>query len=150
LLVAGALGAAALGIARATPAFGVTGATIVGPVILDETAVQAISPEWRAWFKTQGSSELSIVTRTITPRGHSGWHSHPGPVFIAVKAGTATWYDAVDCSRHIYPAGTAYVEPPGHAHLVRNDGDTDLELVALFLSAPGVPTRIDEPDPGCL
>jgi len=149
LLVAGALGGVTLGTALAAPPRGVTGGDIVGPVILDNTAVQDIGSNWRAWFRTQGPSEIRIVTRTIAPGGHSGWHSDPGPVVIAVNAGAATWYDAADCVPHIYPAGTGYLEPPRHAHLVRNDGDSNLELIALFLSPPGVPTRIDEPDPGC-
>jgi hypothetical protein len=48
---------------------------------------------------------------------------------------------------HVIPAGTGFVEDAGHVHIVRNEGDTDLELVVLQLVPLGEPRRIDEERP---
>jgi quercetin dioxygenase-like cupin family protein len=144
-LVACGLGVAALGVAWATPPQGVTGHTIAGPVVFDEIDIESRSKDHSVKIKTKGLTDAHVAYRRFAPGGHSGWHSHPGPVLILVTAGTATIYDdslmPVD-----YPAGTGFVEA-GDAHLVANEGDTDLELIAVFLVPHGAPTRIDEPAP---
>jgi hypothetical protein len=57
---------------------------------------------------------LDIATQTITfqPGGHSGWHSHPGPVFISVISGTMTFYesDGPDCQPILRDAGEGYLD----------------------------------------
>jgi quercetin dioxygenase-like cupin family protein len=85
----------------------------------------------------------------IKPDGFFGWHTHPGPVFVMVTAGTLTYYDSHDPDHGVdYEAGTGFVdEGGGHVHDARNEGDVDVELVGFFLTPHGTPIRIDAPAP---
>src|SRR5262249_9705786 len=135
VFVAGAFGGIALKVAWATPPKGVTQTLLAGPVELDEIHVVSQTPDHGVMIKTRGLSDAYVVYNRIAAGGDTGWHSHPGPVFVLVRAGTATKYDADDptFTPTDYPAGTGYVEGVGDVHIVRNEGNTDLELVVLFL-----------------
>jgi quercetin dioxygenase-like cupin family protein len=147
--VAGAFGVIALRAVWATPPKGVTQTILAGPVLLDDIHVVSQSRKYGVMIKTRGLSDAYVVHNSIAPGGDTGWHSHPGPVFVLVTAGTATKYDADDptLTPEDFPAGTGYVEGVGDVHIVRNERDTDLELVAVFLVPQGAPRRIDEPPP---
>jgi quercetin dioxygenase-like cupin family protein len=148
--VAGAFGVIALRAAWATPPKGLTQALLAGPVLLDDIHVVSQSRKYGVMIKTRGLSDAYVVRNSIAPGGNTGWHSHPGPVFVLVTAGTATNYDADDptLTPTVYRAGTGFVDAGGgHVHIVRNEGDTDLELVVFFLVPRGAPRRIDEPAP---
>lgn len=141
-------GGTALRFAWATPGAGVSGHTIAGPIVLDEIDLKGESETHEVEIKVKGLSDAYVAYRKIAPGGHSGWHSHPGPVFVLVKAGTTTRYRAdPTLPPEVYPAGTGFVEEPGDPDLVANEGDTDVELIAVFLVPLGAPPRIDEPAP---
>jgi len=152
LLFAGVLfacvsGAVAIGVAWATPAVGTTTALVAGPVALDEIDIVAQSPTHGVLLKTRGAWECRAVQFTIVPGGHTGWHSHPGPVFVMITSGTMTIYHEDDLTTPVlYPAGTGFVDY-GHAHIAGNAGEVDLKLVAFFLIPQGSNPRIDEPQP---
>jgi mannose-6-phosphate isomerase-like protein (cupin superfamily) len=102
-------------------------------------------------LKTKDDSDVYVVSNTVLPGGHSGWHTHPGPSLITVKEGTATFYDADDptCTPHVYPAGTGVIDRgDGHVHILRNEGSVDLVTIAVQILPAGAPRRIDAPDPG--
>jgi quercetin dioxygenase-like cupin family protein len=102
-------------------------------------------------LKTKRDSDVYVVSNTVVPGGHSGWHTHPGPSLITVKAGTATFYDGDDptCTPHVYPAGTGAIDlGDGHVHILRNEGTVDLVVIAVQILPAGAPRRIDAPDPG--
>ena len=147
ILVACALGLVAWKFAWATPGKDVTVTTLAGPVILDELDIKAETDSYEAEIKTKGWSDARVVRHHIAPGGHTGWHSHPGPVFVMVTAGTLTKYEGDDPEPTVYPAGTGFVEEPGEVHIGRNKGDVDLEMVSFLLIPLGEPTRIDQPDP---
>ncbi len=93
----------------------------------------------------------------IAPGGHTGWHSHPGPVVVLIKSGQMSFYDSDDptCTERLYSAGDAFVDSgQGHVHIARNESATDnLELWATYFDVPpalpGNPGfRIDAPNPG--
>jgi len=154
LMVAGALvtcaiGAFTMGLVWATDPVGYTATPIVGPVAFDEIDTRSHSHDWRVRIATEGLSDVFITHIRIEPGGYSGWHSHPGPSFVTIKAGTATFYQGDDMERtpHVYPAGTGFVEDAGRVHLVRNEGDNDLELVVMQLVPLGEDRRIDEERP---
>src|SRR5687767_11856566 len=96
----------------------------------------------------------------IGPGGHTGWHSHPGPVVVLVKTGTMSFYDGDDptCTERTYTVGEAFVDSgQGHVHIARNESTTEnLELWATYFDVPPPPPppasqsnfRIDAPDPG--
>jgi quercetin dioxygenase-like cupin family protein len=96
-------------------------------------------------------SDVYVITNTVKPGGHSGWHTHPGPSVVLVKAGTATVYDGHDptCTPVRYPAGTGFIDAGGsHLHLVVNEGTEPLVTVAFQIVPAGDGRRIDAPAPG--
>src|SRR5262249_39178832 len=98
LLVAGAFVACALGglplrIAWAAPPQGFTATPIVGPVVVDDIDTVHQTPDYGVMIKSRGLSDVYVTHLRIAPGGHGGWHSHPGPSIISVRAGTATFYD---------------------------------------------------------
>ena len=146
--VACALGAFAIGRAWATPPVGFTATNLVGPVTVDEFDTMAHADDWKVQLKTKGLSDVYVTHLKIAPGGHGGWHSHPGPSIITVKAGTATFYDeCVDFFPQWFPAGSGLVEDAGCVHLLANEGDVDLEVIVVQIVPRGAPRRIDEPAP---
>jgi hypothetical protein len=101
------------------------------------------------------AGEVVVQEITIGPGGTTGWHSHPGPVVVVVKAGTLTYVREAngDCVDTPYPAGTAFVDSgQGHAHTAFNFGTNDLVLIATYFDVPaGNSPRIDIPvvPPAC-
>jgi len=153
LIVAGAFVACALGgfateTARATPPQGFTATNLVGPVMLDDIHSVIQTPGYGAMIKTRGPSDVYITHIKIVPGGHGGWHSHPGPSFITVKSGTASFYDDCDdFTPHANAAGTGFVEDAACVHLLANEGNVDLEVVVVQIVPLGAPRRINEPAP---
>jgi quercetin dioxygenase-like cupin family protein len=143
-----AFGGLAIGIAWATPGQGITTTIIAGPTALGEVHVDSKSDLNDVKIKTKGESDVYVVKNTIVPGGHTGWHSHPGPSIVSVVSGTATEYRSDDAESFVYAAGTAFVDEGGdHAHIIVNEGNTDLVLVAFQILPKGAPRRIDEPAP---
>lgn len=127
--------------------FGV--AKAMGPVVLGEGHVKSESDLNEVEFEAKGGLRPLRRPQQDRAGGHTGWHSHPGINFFMVRAGTATEYHGDDPhgERNIYPAGTCLVRPVGHVHLLANEGNTDLELVAFLIIPSGARPRIDEPAP---
>ena len=96
--------------------------------------------------------DIEVVTQTIriAPGGHTGWHSHPGPVFVTITQGSMSFYFASDpaCTEIPYGDGDTFIDRGGTIHIARNEGDTDLVLYATYLVPVGVPFRVDQPNPG--
>lgn len=131
----------------ATPALSTPGSGVVGPVIARGML------DGKAQLKIRShASDVVVQHITIAPGGRTGWHSHHGPVAVAVAAGTLTLYQADDrkCRPHTVAAGGSFIEPGrGNVHIAINKGDTPVELYATYLDVPiGGAFRIDEPDPG--
>jgi hypothetical protein len=112
---------------------------------------------WQAWLKTHGDSDLYVIDNKFqpatatTPLGTSGWHSHPGPSIIFVVAGTITNYlsDDPTCTPHVYTVGQSFVDAGGDdAHILRNEGTTVAETIAVQFLPRGEARKIDEPSPG--
>ena len=88
---------------------------------------------------------------TIPPGGHTGWHTHPGPTFVAVAQGEGTLYHAMaGCPAHKYGVGAGFMQPPTEVHNMRNEGSTPLVLWAFYALPPGTTNaaiRVDQPQP---
>ena len=115
-----------------------------------EFKVKRITGAWHMELKSKPGFDLAIQTIVFQPGGQSGWHSHPGPVFIQVVSGTMTFYDSQDpnCTPVVRTAGQGYLDYGDHAHIARNEsGATATNLVTYFAPA-GATLRIDEPNPG--
>ena len=148
-LVAFAFGGIAIGIAWATPGSGITTTIIAGPTQLGEIHLDSESDINDVKIKTKGDSDVWVVHNRIVPGGHTGWHSHPGPSIISVVSGQATEYHSDDpLTPIVHSAGSAFVDEGGdHAHIVVNEGSTDLVLVAFQVLPRGATRRIDVPAP---
>lgn len=113
-------------------------------------------------FKIQtDNQEVSLVPHAqetvmqqvvIAPGGYTGWHTHPGPVLVLVKAGALTLYSSEDptCTGRTYTVGQSFIDPgQGHVHIGRNEGSENLEIWSAYFDVPpGQPFRIDAPSPG--
>ena len=106
--------------------------------------------KWSAKMKTTGATDIHVLSNRIAPGGNFGWHSHPGPSFVIVKSGTATFYMGADpaCKPHTVPAGSGFVDRGLAVHLVRNEGTEDLVTVVVSFVPKGAMRRIDRRDPG--
>jgi quercetin dioxygenase-like cupin family protein len=160
--IAAAIGAAVLvlgaAVAVATPGSGIVEAPVLARgSFTDDVGIKFTlkGPGGTQILNAKDPSEALVQKIVIGPGGHTGWHSHPGPVVVVVASGELTFYDAEDptCTGIAYPAGSAFVDPGhGHVHIARNLSTTEnLELYATYFEVPpGVAgaQRIDAPDPG--
>jgi Cupin domain len=101
--------------------------------------------------KIMAKDGLSVATQTITfqPGAQSGWHTHPGPVFISVKEGTMTFYED-DCTSTVLMAGQGFFDAHtgSHPHLARNETGSPATNVVTYFLPPGTTTlRKDAPQP---
>lgn len=103
-------------------------------------------------LEIQAKPSLDVATQTITfdPGGQSGWHSHPGPVFISVVEGTMTFYESDDrsCRPTVRTAGQGFLDVGDHAHIARNETSAPARNVVTYFAPRGAALRIDAPNPG--
>jgi quercetin dioxygenase-like cupin family protein len=138
---------ASIGIAAATPGSGATATTFSRGTL--DAGIKVYTPDLK--FATRDEIDVVTQTITITPGGHTGFHSHPGPVLVTIAAGTMAFYDADDpsCPRTTYATGDTFVDRGGgHVHIARNEGATDLVLYATYLVPVGAAVRTDAANPG--
>jgi len=137
----------AIGVASATPGAGASATTLGRGTLAAGDKIKTDQ------LKLDVRRDVDVVTQTITiaPGGHTGWHSHPGPVVVTITAGAMTFYDGDDpsCSPRVYAAGDTFIDKGvGHVHIARNEGATNLVLYATYLLPVGAPLRTDEAAPG--
>jgi quercetin dioxygenase-like cupin family protein len=110
------------------------------------------SKNWKIELEATRMIDVVTVLFTVQPGGDSGWHTHPGPAFFTVSAGTLTMYEGDDpsCTPQLFPAGTGSIEAEtsGHIHMLRNESNSVAETVVTFLVPVGAPIRTDLPGPG--
>src|SRR5918994_3316687 len=101
---------------------------------------------------TCGATACDIVFQvlTIQPGGFTGWHTHPGPTFVAVAQGEGTMYRAAasGCTPTKYAVGSGFLQPSTEVHNMRNEGTSPLVLHAFYLLPPGTSDaaiRVDQP-----
>jgi hypothetical protein len=96
-------------------------------------------------LKTKGSVRIRDVQTTGAPTGFSsGWHTHPGPVLVAMSptsAGSLTLYDE-DCTRITIGANQAYIEKPNSPILARNESAGNADWVTTMIVPIGVPFTV--------
>jgi hypothetical protein len=148
LLVLGAAFPLAAGFALATPGL-VTSAPVHARGTLPENLI--VNSKSGVHLKTKGLADVVTQQLVFPPNGHTGWHSHPGPVLVTVKRGALRLIYADDptCEGTVYTAGQSFVDRGDEVvHIARNVSATDeVELWATYLvpGAPGAGFRLDEP-----
>ena len=129
--------ACAVRILMAEPAVGVN-PTLIARGIYDPFKVKS-DPHSIVDFEAKAKSPVDIVVRThdYVPGGSTGWHQHPGPVFITVVEGTLTFYEYDDptCTPRVVSAPYGYVDT-GRGHIARNETGQRAKDVSVIL-APG-------------
>jgi len=101
-------------------------------------------------FKAKSKSPIDLVVRKHDYLAHSstGWHGHPGPVFITVTQGQLTFYESDDptCTPHVVTAGHGYVDS-GHGHIGRNETDQPAQDISVITAPVGGVFRSELPAP---
>ncbi len=112
--------------------------------------VKRITGNWQIEVKAKPTFDLAVQRIVFQPGGQSGWHTHPGPVFIQVVAGVMTFYesDDPDCRPIVRSAGEGYLDLGEHAHIARNESGAVAENLVTYLAPPGAALRIDADSPG--
>jgi quercetin dioxygenase-like cupin family protein len=134
-------------VANASPASGVT-PTLVGRGSYDEFSLKYRNDDFKfeaeAEPTQEGKEAIDLVVRThdYAARSYTGWHTHPGPVFITVLEGTLTVYEYDDpsCTPRVLNKGEGYVDT-GRGHLVRNETDEVAKDVTVIVAPVGKPFR---------
>jgi quercetin dioxygenase-like cupin family protein len=148
LLVLAALAAVAL----ASAPNGVT-PTVLARGTYDSFKVRS-SPQGPGDFKAEAKAPTDIVVRKhdYAVGSYTGWHSHPGPVFVTVTQGQVTFYEYDDptCTPHVVSAGQGYVDT-GRGHIGRNESGLPAQDVSVIIAPVGGAFRgeLTAPGPYC-
>ena len=129
---------------------GTVSALIGRSTIAEGFKVKRKTGSWETDLHAKDPTDIVIATLTIQPGGNVGWHTHPGPGFVQVIAGIASFYEAGDrtCSPTVLTVGQAWLDRGETAHIVRNETNAPVTILATLFVPPGAPPRIDEPAPG--
>ncbi len=139
----------------ASPAVGVT-ATLIGrgtynPFVVKTGHQSNDQSSALLEYQAKGKTTLDMVVQThdYDPNSSTGWHTHPGPVFITVLEGQLTFYEVDDpnCTPRVVHAGEGYVDT-GHGHIGRNESGTAAKDVTIAIAPVGAPFRSELPAPG--
>ncbi|MDQ4146079.1 MAG: hypothetical protein M3198_20495, partial [Actinomycetota bacterium] len=89
-------------------------------------------PNKLAEIKIKEPVKFFHVTLEFPEQGHSGWHTHPGPVIFTVRPGSApvAVFDEA-CNREVvYTAGQSFIDS-GELHLYKSNGGGSIKLAAV-------------------
>ena len=145
--------AALVGVTAASPPSGVT-PNLLARGQYDNFKVSSV-PDSPVDFKVKAKSPVDVVVRRhdYAINSHTGWHTHPGPVFITVTQGTLTYYlyDDSTCTPHRVTAPGGFVDD-ARGHMVRNESGELAQDVSVII-APTAPApfrgELDAPSPNC-
>ena len=105
-------------------------------------------------YITCGATACDIVFQvlTIQPGGFTGWHTHPGPTFVAVAGGEGSMYRAggSGCTPTKYATGAGFLQPSTEVHNMRNEASAPLVLHAFYFLPAGTDNaaiRVDQAQP---
>jgi hypothetical protein len=105
-------------------------------------------------FEARSAHSIDVVVQRhdYAPGANTGWHKHPGPIFITVTSGTLTFYEYNDptCTPHVYTAGQGFVDT-GDGHIGFNRTHQPASDVAVAIAPVGgaFRTELSAPNPYC-
>jgi hypothetical protein len=145
--------ASLVGVTMASPAMGVQ-PTLLARGAYDDFKVKSVNDS-PVEFDVKAKSTVDVVVRKhdYAVGSHTGWHSHPGPVFITVTEGTLTYYlyDDPTCTPHEVTKGSGFVDD-GRGHMVRNESGQPAQDVSVIIAPPAPALfrgELDAPNPNC-
>lgn len=135
----------AVATARADPAAGVT-PNLIGRGTYSAFNLQAEPASLAFSAASKGPVDIVVRTHDYAPGSSTGWHSHPGPVFITVLEGTVTFYERDDptCTPKVVSKGEGYVDT-GRGHIGRNESGAPAKDVTVFFAPVSLPFRGELP-----
>jgi quercetin dioxygenase-like cupin family protein len=76
-------------------------------------------------IQTKNPVDVAVLEVTFAPGASAGWHFHPGPVFVVIRAGTLSVWNE-DCVKTTYSPNSTFFEA-GRATslLVKNESATE-------------------------
>jgi quercetin dioxygenase-like cupin family protein len=86
-----------------------------------------------------------VQSLVLKPGASSGWHAHPGPEQSVITEGTVFVQTATDCVPTAYSAGQTVFLPAGVAHVVRNTGSEDADVLVTYTLPADRTVRDDAP-----
>lgn len=120
---------------------------------LDVKTASEKTDHWGMILKTKDDTDISADRLTVAAGGFSGWHAHPGPVFVTVTQGSIIWVNGSDplCTPRTFTVGESFVEDAYVIHDVRNaSGSAPAEFIAIAIKPEGFAGplfRLDRPEP---
>jgi hypothetical protein len=104
----------------------------------------------QALGKTEPAIDVEVDTHYYNPSASTGWHKHPGPVYITVTSGQLTFYEYDDptCSPKVYSKGQGFVDY-GSGHIgINQDRNNPASDVTVAITSVGGVFRSELPAPG--
>jgi quercetin dioxygenase-like cupin family protein len=120
----------------------------------DVDKIKRITDNWHVELKAKPGLDIAVRRFEYAPGSQTGWHRHPGPVFIQVVRGAVSFYEADDptCTPTVVRQGESYLDHGEHGHIGRNETAEPAEDVTVLFGPPGIAPgnfRIDlSPAPG--
>jgi quercetin dioxygenase-like cupin family protein len=105
----------------------------------DDIAAQIrLKPEGRPLkvVNLDDASRMAVLKITVQPGARFPWHTHPGPVMVAVTQGDLVYVYGDDCVERTYPMGTALVDPGANVHFAFNPTGGVTVLIVTFIGVP--------------
>lgn len=137
-------------VTRANPAVGVT-ATLIGRATYKKFQVDNSGNQATFQYSAQAKPAIDMIVQThnYAPGSSTGWHQHPGPVFISVTQGSVAFYEVDDptCTPKVVAAGEGYLDT-GHGHIGLNQTGIPAQDVTVAIAPVGGAFRTELPAPG--
>lgn len=88
---------------------------------------------------------LYVQNLVLPPASSSGWHTHPGPEYSVINAGTVNLQTATSCAAVAFTQGQAIFIPAGVPHVVSNKDLQHAEATVTYTLPADRPVRDDAP-----
>ncbi|WP_371617037.1 cupin domain-containing protein [Streptomyces sp. NBC_00454] len=124
-----------VGFANASPGHQITAKTIADG--------KFVSPQS---FYQRDLEHVVEQTLSIEPGGNTGWHVHPGIVFLTVTKGEITRYSA-DGNREVFKAGQSFIKTGNLPLDGINEGSVPNELQLTYVLPKDAPLRYEREAP---
>lgn len=134
-----------------TPAVGSKSTLLGRATFFHPFDITRVTGDWQTHVSATPALDVAVQSIDFPPGSSSGWHKHPGPVFIQVVSGVMTFYESDDpqCRPIVRRAGEGYLDVGEHAHIARNENPWHpAQNIVTYFAPPGATLRIDAPAPG--
>lgn len=99
-------------------------------------------------FQTKGATDFTIGTLTFAPGTNSGWHHHPGIIWVLVEQGQVTITDE-NCQTTTYSAGQVFLEGGDEPMLASNEGSVPAVVYNAQVVPQGDDFKANDDAPAC-